>query len=324
MGKCIGSITLKDGFIPNNNKLSTNTITCINYADYAFVIQSSERTLNLLKKHFNINDANQIYVVAIIFFIEKFTHMKKVKCKYDFSYLSIAFPDASTGYDAIESLYSNLGSRTIPVENFEQGLFDDSSGRVAIDGHVIACTSEHNDLSEYGYKASKIGTAQINWMNAYDVVTKKPLLSHFCNGCDPDKTSVRELFEKYELTNTEFCVDRGFNTKADKKLMSENGNSYIVPMISGRKDYEEVYSHMYFSKRNTFVYDKDGYSSLVYFHVFSGDGIKRIAYKDTTRQSAERKTYIEKMKKGKKGFTKEGLAENEDNFGLFILETCNV
>jgi len=32
--------------------------------------------------------------------------------------------------------------------------------RIAIDGHVIACTSECNDLSEFGYKASKLGTEQ--------------------------------------------------------------------------------------------------------------------------------------------------------------------
>lgn len=28
----------------------------------------------------------------------------------------------------------------------------------AIDGYIIACTSEMNDLSEFGYKASKLGT----------------------------------------------------------------------------------------------------------------------------------------------------------------------
>lgn len=84
-----------------------------------------------------------------------------------------------------------------------------SSKRIAIDGHVIACTSEQNDLSEYGYKARKLGMEQINWLTAYDVVTKKPLLSRLYNGADPDKTSVQDMLERYSFSNTEFLVGRG-------------------------------------------------------------------------------------------------------------------
>jgi len=88
--------------------------------------------------------------------------------------------------------------------------------RIAIDGHVIACTSECNDLSEFGYKASKLGTEQINWLTAYDVVDSLPLLSHVYSGADPDKISVKTLFDRYKFSHTEFLVDRGFNTDPDK------------------------------------------------------------------------------------------------------------
>ena len=45
---------------------------------------------------------------------------------------------------------------------------------------------------------------------------------------------------------------------------------------------------------------------------------------DTTRQAAERKTYAENLKAGKKGFTEKGLLESESDFGLFLLETSNM
>ena len=55
---------------------------------------------------------------------------------------------------------------------------------------------------------------------------------------------------------------------------------------------------------------------------FSQDKNARyFAFLDTTRQSAERQSYIKKMKSGVKGYTQEGLEENEKNFGLFLLET---
>ena len=41
----------------------------------------------------------------------------------------------------------------------------------------------------------------------------------------------------------------------------------------------------------------------------------------TTRQSAERQTYIKKMNAKEKGYTQEGLLESEKDFGLFLLET---
>jgi hypothetical protein len=90
----------------------------------------------------------------------------------------------NVGYKALNALYENLGSRQNRRKAFEQMMLEKSSDRVAIDGHVIACTSETNDLSEFGYKASKLGTEQINWLTAYDVVSREPLLSQMYSGAD--------------------------------------------------------------------------------------------------------------------------------------------
>lgn len=154
-------------------------------------------------------------------------------------------------------------------------LTEKSSDRVAIDGRVIACTSERNDLSEFGYKAAKLGTEQANWLTAYDVVSKEPLLSQIYSGADPDKVSVKALFDRYHFTNTEFLADRGFNAKADKELMSQNGNTYIVPMISSRKDYKYVLEKLHFNKRRYFVYNKNSYASMICYQKFTigGTGI---------------------------------------------------
>lgn len=323
MGDCIGAITLDDGFVPNEGHLSKDIITCRNYGDYATAVYYSRATYELLSSVFHPDDAKQIYSAAIIFFVEGFTYMTNMKDVFDISYLSLLYKGVHLGYDAVHTLYTNLGTRGTKVHEFESMLINKSSKRIAIDGHVIACTSECNDLSEFGYKASKLGTEQINWLTAYDVVDGLPLLSHVYSGADPDKISVKSLFKKYEFSNTEFLVDRGFNTAPDKALMSANGNTYIVPMISNRDDYASVIDILKFDKRKYFVFNKDSYASMIYYAEYQAmdDSCRYIAYQDTTRAGAERQDYIKAMAAGKKGYTEEGLLENEQYFGLFLLET---
>jgi len=326
MGPCVGQITESDGFIPNNTSLRSGEQTVLEYGEYFFIKQFSEPTFELLKEVFNADDAAQIYAVACIFVAEGFTYMKNISVFYEESVLSHYFPSLKMGQDALRTLYGRLGRKGGFADKFEQLLLNRSSKRIAIDGHVIACTASRSDLSAYGYKSKKIGSEQVNWMAAYDVKTGKPLANQMFNGADPDKTSVQILFSRFQFCNTLFIVDRGFNTETDKKLMSGNGNSYIVPMISGRKDYDWVYGQIHFDKRKSFIYDKDGYSSLVYYQEFRPGTSRRryLAFMDTTRQSAERASYIKKIGEHAKGYTMEGLSENEKGFGLFLIETSDM
>ena len=323
-GKCLGRITLKDGFIPNDNKLNDDEITVLEYGDYALAL-SSKNTLEELKRIFNLDDANQIYVAAIIMVVHGFTYMQDMSLLYNESYLKLRFPDVRVGEEALRKLYENLGKRKTRVDAFEQQLIDGSSQKIAFDGHVIACASELNDVSAYGYKALKLNSAQINWMVAYDIGTGKPLANEFFNGSDPDKSVLSQFFDRFTFKDTLFVVDRGFNTSSNKVLLSENGNSYIMPMIQGRSDYKSVYREIKFDKRKSFVYDKDGYSSLIYYYDHGECmGTRGMAFLDTTRQSAERQTYIKNINAGKKGYTESGLRESEKDFGLFLLETSDM
>ena len=323
IGACIGQITYEDGFIRNGGKLTDTETTVFEFGCHFLIKESAAGTLGLLKDFFNAKEANQIFVVASIFVAERFRHMKRIAEIHSTSVLSKWYPGVQVGKDALSTLYNNLGRYGTIPDRFQQNLIDSSSRKVAIDGHVIACSAESADLSAFGYKAKKLGTAQINWMTAYDVETKLPLCNEMFNGSDPDKTAVGVMFSRFHFENTLFLVDRGFNTSKDKELFSSNGNTYIVPMISGRTDYEAVYEALKFDKRKSFVYDKDGYSSLIYYetYVIEGNPVHYHAFLDTTRQSAERQTYIKKMTAKEKGYTQEGLLDCEKDFGLFLLET---
>ena len=323
IGACLGQITPADGFVSNGGKISDTETTIFEFGCYFLIKEFAGDTLGLLKSFFNTKEANQIFTIAAIFVAERFQHMKHIAETRSTSVLSKWYPDVQVGKDALNTLYQNLGRYGSIPEKFQQHLIDKSSKKVAIDGHVIACSADSADLSAFGYKAKKLGTAQINWMTAYDVETKLPLCNEMFNGADPDKTAVEGLFGRFRFENTLFLVDRGFNTSKDKELFSSNGNTYIVPMISGRTDYDAVYEALKFDKRKSFVYDKDGYSSLIYYetYIIGDNPVHYLAFLDTTRQSSERQTYIKKIAAKEKGYTQEGLLESEKDFGLFLLET---
>ena len=67
---------------------------------------------------------------------------------------------------------------------------DESSKKIAIDGHVIRSCSEKNDLAEPGYKAQSLKSPQINVLIAYDTEKKSPLMYRTYRGSSVDKKSV--------------------------------------------------------------------------------------------------------------------------------------
>lgn len=323
IGACIGQITLAEGFVRNGTRMSDTKATVLEFGGYFLIKEYASETYKLLTSKFDQREANQIFTVASIFVVEGFQYMKRISSIFSETVLSKWYPNVHLGKDALNTLYGNIGRYGTKPDEFQQNLIENSSKKIAIDGHVIACSAESSDLSAFGYKFKKLGSEQINWMTAYDVETKLPLCNEMFNGANPDKTAVEVMFSRFHFENTLFLVDRGFNTAKDKGLFSQDGNTYIVPMITGRDDYEMVYEALKFDKRRTFIYDKDGYSSLIYYATYENEAktVKYHAFLDTTRQSAERQTYITKLTAKTKGYTEEGLAAAEKDFGLFLLET---
>ena len=323
MGSAIGKITLQDGYIPNSNKLTRTELAVLEYGAYAVAINKSKTTYERLTEVFNIKDAQKIYAIALIFFVEGFRCIKDIKRCYEMSYLSIKYPNITLGYDSVHNLYGNLSLYGELSKTFQQKLLDHSSKRMAIDGHVIACTSRGNDLSEYGYKAKQLKTEQINWMTIYDVIEQKPLVSQMINGADPDKSAVFDIFSQFIFNETEFLVDRGFNTDSIKNLMSQNGNSYIVPMVSGRRDYTYVHSNLKFDKRRYFSYTNGKYATIVRYSEYTFEQTRYIAYQDVTQAAAEEADFLRKMQESLEGYTEKKYKENETDFGVFMLEVSS-
>ena len=319
MGKLIGSIKPGIGFVPNSSFLCDSEISTLEFGEYAVTLANSQKTLALLRGCFNPEDALSIYVVSMIHFIQGFTYMKDIQSYYDMSYLSIKYPSLKLGYESLSSLYDSLGRRQGSVIKMEENLVAASSGQVAIDGHVIGCVSDENDLAAKGYKFRKIGEPQINLLMAYDINTGTPLLSRIYEGASIDKVSVKDLMHQVEFRNILFVVDRGFYSVENLKLFSSNGNSYIIPLGKNITACKKAVSSLEMTGR--FMYQQGRKASVVEYKDEIIDGNRVITYKDLNESAAEQANYLRHMEMGDKAYTQEGFDKFKDFMGVTILQT---
>ena len=298
MGKTIGSIKEGIGFVPNDSFACDSEISTLDFGEYAVTLANTQNTFSILKDFFNPEDATTIYVTSIIHFIHGFTYLKDIHNYYDMSILSLKFPSLKLGYDALSKLYDSLGRRQTNVLIVEEQLVKNCSGQIAIDGHVIGCSSENNDLSEKGYKFKKIGEPQINLLMAYDVNTGIPLISRIYEGASNDKVSVKDFLKQVELKDMLFIIDRGFYTTENINTFSSNGNAYIIPLGKNLKTCKSAVSSLEMHDR--FIYQKGKKASVIEYKDEIIDGYRVLTYRDLNESATEQENYLRHMQRGDK------------------------
>lgn len=319
MGKSIGSIKEGVGFIPNSTFTCDSEISSLDFGEYAITISNSQRTLALLKECFNPQDAVTIYMIATIHFIHGFTYLRDIHNYYEMSILSVRYPSVRLGYEALAKLYDALGRRQGNVLRMEEKLMAVCSRQVAIDGHVIGCESTGNDLAEKGYRFKKLGEPQINLLMAYDVNTGIPLLSRIYEGASNDKVSIKDFLHQIELKDMLFIVDRGFYSAENIRLLSSNGNAYIIPLGKHLKTCKAAVSSL--DMQDRFMYQKGKKAAVVEYKEETIEGHRILTYRDLNESAAEQENYLRHMARGENAYTKEGFNKMKHFMGVTVLQT---
>ena len=333
-GYLIGKIIPGKGFSPNKrykkeleeqNKVPfSDSITDVSYGKYSLLMSLSEDVLKKLEECFSIEKAAQIYSYALIMCANGFVYMDQIDDYYQESILSVIHHNYGfkMGYTALASLLHDLGMKTNPVKAFEQSLIDNSSKKIAIDGHVIRSCSTENDLAEPGYKTNLIKAPQVNLLVAYDIKQKLPLMYRTYRGSSVDKKSVVELLESRSFSDTKFVADRGFFSETVIKLMSQNGNTYIMPVPSNNKNFKRIKKTLAYTS-GEFVY-KSGNKNcarIIYYEEQIDDTTRIIVFKDEDENNSKRKSYKQLMDAGESNYTQEKYDKFCDWWGVYFLQT---
>ena len=318
-GPCVGKVDPARGFVPNSGSLRDEEVTALDFGEWAVALANSGEALALLREHFSARDAERIYAVAVVHFVQGFTYMRDVASFYEMSALQLRMPGLRLGYAALSKLYEDLGRRQGPVLAFEQALVERCSGQVAIDGHVVGTRAWEGDLAEKGYKFGKLGEEQANLLMAYDVNTGAPLLSRFYEGGAADKVCVRDLLGQAELKDLLFLVDRGFYSEENLGLFTSNGCQYVIPLSKGLSACKEAVADM--DLPGAFVWERGRKSATVEFKEQRVSGRRVLVFRDTAEAGAMKANYLRHVKKGDASYTMERFAEVKDLMGVTVLQT---
>lgn len=333
-GYLIGKIIPGKGFSPNkryrreleeqNEIPFSDAITDVAYGQYSLLMFLSEDILEKLEACFPIEKAAQIYSYSLILCANGFVHIDQIDDFFQESFLSLAFKGYAfkMGYTALSSLLHDLGMKGNPVKAFEQALIDESSKNVAIDGHVIRSCSAENDLAEPGYKLNLMKAPQVNLLIAYDIKLRLPLMYRTYRGSSVDKKSVVELLESRSFTDTKFVADRGFFSEPVLKLMSQNGNRYIVPVPANDKNFKRIKKTLAYTS-GEFVYKsgKKDCARVVYYEEQIDKTTRILVFKDEDENNSKRKSYKQLMDAGENNYTQERYDKYCEWWGVYFLQT---
>ena len=330
----IGKIIPGEGFVPNKRYRKelaeagkphfSDEITDLAYGNYALLMTISSDVYQRLRKCFPADRAAQIYSYGLILCANGFIYLDQINEIFSTSILSLEFKDYGfkMGYKALAGLLGDLGRRGNPVSAFEQSLIDDSSRHVAIDGHVIRSMSENNYLSEPGYKMNQLKAEQINVLIAYDARNRSPLMYCTFRGSSVDKKSCESFLKSRDFKDTKFVVDCGFYSEKILSFMSENGNTYIIPVSSSNKHFKSVKENLEYDG-GEFVYraGKKDSARVIYHEEQLDETTRLIVFKDVDENNSTRKSYKIKMDFGETGYTEEGYQQYCDWWGVYVLQT---
>lgn len=319
MGRCIGSITDEDGFVPNGARAREGEVTTLEFGQYAVALANSAGVLAMLREHFDPRDAAQVYALAVVNCVNGMQPAKDAGRHFAMSALSLRFPSLKMGPDALATLLDALGRRQGPVMSFEAALCASAGPEVAVDGHAMPSSSRLNDLAEPGYRRGRLGSDQVNLLMAYDVGTGRPMLSRMYEGAAPGKASVRDLLTRAELTGKMFVADAGFYSKGNVEALASNGCSYIIPLHKRLLACREAVADPEVDGR--FVYRRGGRASAVEYRDARRRGARVVLFRDLNKQAMEQAGYLAKLGQGAEGYTAEGFEEAKDLMGVIVLQT---
>ena len=327
-GKSIGTIIPGVGFCPNQNyhlftgEESQDDITVLEYGQYALIETVAKDVLASLEQVFPIDQASQIFAYASILYANDFVHLDQVQDYYEQSWLAQRYRNFTfkMGRDALCTLLDNLGRRTARVVSYENNMILESSSEIAIDGHAIGSCSDENDLGETGYKFKYLKEDQVNLLMGYDINTGTPLFSRIYRGSCSDKSTIADIYDLLEMSGILFVIDRGFYSVINLKILSSNGNTYIIPVPSNTDVFKSAMKDVRYT--NSFYYRCGSkHTRIEYFSQKISETETVYVYRDIDENEKCRYNYQHNIELGKNGYTQEMLEQKKELFGVYVLQS---
>lgn len=319
----IGRIDPKLGYVARGAGVASKGQEIVEFGQYFLAEKASGKAKEALEASFSKEDAARILAMAIVDFAEGYTPIRDMGDAISQSHLGLEYRDQKFGPDALSGFLHDLGaSRSAPLSLMR--ALAEGSGDLAVDGHSIPSGSMDNSLSDYGLKYPRFGDMQMNVLVAYDTTTFSPVYCDVFEGSSLDKASVKDMLADIPFKDRLFLADRGFYSADNKRLFTENGCSYIMPLSPNLVAHKGAVASIPSAEWGEFFLPiGKGGTVIKFFEAAPGkDGQGRVlVFRDEAERQSKCAGYLSELAKGTKGYAKEEYGRLKDLFGVIVLET---
>ena len=226
------------------------------YGEIAAAIGGTLSVLHQLENDFHVNDARQIYVMSLIFFLQEYVLPDFMQDLYEQSILSVRWPSLDLSEQGVRKFLKLLGQHHLVCEPFVQDALNQGSGMTAIDGHVHLLPPNQKDTADYGGMQKWIDDGSGWLLHAFDVQQKIPLASFACPDFRADPCTVEE-FMRFHVFPADTCtlLDIDFYSEENMELYRESNRYFVIPVPENTEISRAFRMNIGFT--DAFVYERE-------------------------------------------------------------------
>lgn len=304
-------------FVPVVRKTAEHGPDMLSFGAAAFVESVSGDLLDDLLEVYSPTEAFTIMAIAALRAIKPHICNGRLKSRYETTFVSVYYHDASMSANSISSLLEKIGMDGGKRKEFFQKRTAriEKDHHVVIDGMLKKNTSIVNDLSCFSRKAREKGREEISVLYAFDLDAMEIICGEVFPGNEPDSTAYPAFIQDNNLRRGLIINDKGFPPSSIEEQLKVRPDLHFLTPIK-RND-----SRI----RNNNMLDFTGILENIEKRVlYKKQQIKGgrwlYAFMDAGKAGKEESDYIDHARK-KNEFSIEDYNKKENMFGVIVLES---
>jgi transposase len=313
-GKCLGTISEKDGFKPSKVKQSEISKE-ISFNPKVF---GSFSLFNDIAKHWEVqlkkyfpNSWKQILCITYTRLFKK-SPIKNMPFFYEQSFYHEYYKGLAFSDKTISGILRDIGLNQGIVEQFMREFIPDDN-LVLIDATPIFSKSQNIHESRFGYNNKKQWDTQVNLLYLYSRDSSLPLFFRLSPGDVREVKTLELALLSAGIKNAVIVGDKGFTSRLNIEIIESNDISYILPLKRNDSyvDYSDINTGK--TEMKAFFKFKNRY---IWYVTKNIDKNKRITvFLDDQLRVAEEHDYLDRIEKHPENYSIETFHSKKSSMG---------
>jgi transposase len=258
-----------------------------------------------------------IFTIAALRLIEK-TPYCDLEIEYEGSFFSVFDKNLPMSKTALSDFLVELSRKESSFIQFMRADIEEDDILI-FDGTNLLCGSQKISYSGKGYKHGHNYPAQVNQLYAYSPSKRKPVYYKLLEGGVPDSRSLSDILDEAGISNGIAIIDNGFASDSNLSALIAHKEKYILAL---RRDSKYVTADILDDGFGINCAEKftNNHESVFAYETKDESGNRICIYFNQTIRGVETSEFLDKIKRGWKGFTEENYAVQCKRFGIYVLK----